>query len=191
VGPNRRAHERGRAAAQAAKEVERAGRKNRQLDYKERFILAARTQRWAVTMTKVAIRQALSCAPFPRWHFVSFTGPEGKESRGVVDLIAIRKDHGISGEIMKRGDALEIILIQVKGGYAARPTAEDGERLRAVARQHGARAVLLASWKKGKAARFFSLRSKQSMRKVDWAEVSDLTTIFLTDRPGRRYRASV
>ena len=61
----------------------------RKADYEKRFILAARTQRWAVTMTKVAIRQALSRAPFPRWHFVSFTGPGGKESRGVVDLIAI------------------------------------------------------------------------------------------------------
>ena len=150
----------------------------RKADYEKRFILAARTQRWAVTMTKVAIRQALSRAPFPRWHFVSFTGPGGKESRGVVDLIAIRKSHGAPRDKMKRGDAFQIVLIQVKGGYAARPTAEDGERLRAVARWHRAQGVLLASWKKGKAARFFSLQSKSSTHEVDRVEVSDIRTMF-------------
>ena len=40
------------------------------------------------------------------------------------------------------------------------------------------RGVLLASWKKGKAARFFSLQSKSSTHEVDWVEVSDLRTMF-------------
>ena len=72
----------------------------------------------------------------------------------------------------------QIILIQVKGGYAAKPTAEDGKRLRAVARCHRAREVLLATWKKGRAARFFSLRTKAVNGTDDWLEVADLKAIF-------------
>src|SRR5262245_110141 len=143
-----------------------AGQSRRTADYKRRFELAARTQRWAVTMTKVRIRQVMSLVPYPRWHFVSFTGPGGRESRGVVDLIAIRKDHK-SYEGLRRGDRFQIILIQVKGGYAANPTPDDADRLRAVARYHRAQCVLLASWKKGTSARFFYLRAKEPS--LPWA----------------------
>jgi hypothetical protein len=93
---------------------------SRARDYKRRFKLTARTQRWAITMTKVCIRRAMSQTPFPRWHFVSFVGPKGGESRGVVDLIAIRKDHRVK-EGFDRGDRLEIVLIQVKGDLLPRP----------------------------------------------------------------------
>lgn len=146
-------------------------------DYKERFRIAAYTEKWAVTMTKVRIRQAVAHAPFPRWRFVSFAGPDGGESRGAVDLVAIRKDHS-ECKGLKRGDAFQIILIQVKGGYAAKPTAEDGIRLRTVARLHHARGVLLASWKKGAAAKFYTLRPKAAMGQGDWVEVEDLKPIF-------------
>src|ERR1700724_2470304 len=122
-------------------------------NYKERFKKARRTGKWAVTMAKVFIRQALAHAPFPHWHLLTFAGPGGRESRGVVDMIAIRKDHSTPRNGLKRGDVLQIILIQVKGGSAANPTAEDAKRLRIVARRHGACDVLLAAWKKGKAAR--------------------------------------
>jgi hypothetical protein len=63
------------------------------VDYRRRFKLAADTERWAVTMTKVRIRQAVTKTPFPHCHLLTFAGPDGGESRGVVDLIAIRKDH--------------------------------------------------------------------------------------------------
>ncbi len=129
-------------------------------------------------MTKVCIRQAVAKQPWPRWHFVTFAGREGGESRGVVDLIAIRKNHGQPCAGTKRGDTLQIILIQVKGGSAARPTAEDAKRLRVVARRHGACQVLLASWKKGKAAQFFSLRMRARDGTGDWAAVSDLRRVF-------------
>jgi hypothetical protein len=56
----------------------------------------------------------------------------------------------------------QMILIQVKGGGAAMPTEEDGNRLRAVARRHHACGVLLAAWRKGKAARFFRLRQRHA-----------------------------
>jgi hypothetical protein len=147
-------------------------------EYRRRFQLAEYTEKWAVTMTKVCIRRAVALRPWPRWHFLSFSGPDGGESRGVVDLIAIRKHHGVPYAGTKRGDTFQIILIQVKGGYAARPTSEDGERLRIVARRHGASQVLLAVWKKGSAARFFSLCSKRSQRVSDWMEVRDLQEVF-------------
>jgi len=134
---------------------------------------AARTARWAVTMTKVRIRRVASRT---HWQLVTFCGKAGGESVGVVDLMAVRKDHGRPAPGIKRGDALQIIFIQVKGGSAARPTNEDATRLRAVARLHSARYVLLATWKKGTAARFFRLR--HTIAREPWAEVTDLAEIF-------------
>jgi hypothetical protein len=136
---------------------------------------AARTGRWAVTMAKVRIRRALART---RWQLVTFCGTAGGESVGVVDLMAIRKDHGKPFPGTKRGDNFQIILIQVKGGSAPMPTVEDGNRLRAVARRHRARGVLLAAWTKGKAARFFRLREKQAKALEDWIEVEDLNSVF-------------
>jgi hypothetical protein len=43
---------------------------------------------------KVGIRQAIADDPRPHWHILSFNGPDEREARGVVDLIAVRKDHG-------------------------------------------------------------------------------------------------
>jgi hypothetical protein len=100
---------------------------------------AAKTARWAVTMTKVRIRRVLSKT---RWQLITFCGKSGSESRGIVDLLAVRKDHGKPRFTMKRGDALQVILIQVKGGSAAMPTPEDAQRLRAVAKRHGANHIL-------------------------------------------------
>ena len=35
-----------------------------------------------------------------------------------MDILAIRKDHRIPGDVrLKRGDLFEMILIQVKGGF--------------------------------------------------------------------------
>src|SRR5438034_287923 len=134
---------------------------------------AALTARWAVTMTKVRIRQVASRT---RWQLVTFYGKSGSESVGVVDLMAIRKDHGERVDSARRGDALQIILIQVKGGNAAKPTLEDAARLRIVAKRHCARHVLLATWKKGTAARFFRLR-RASARKA-WTEITNLDSVF-------------
>lgn len=106
-------------------------------------------------MTKVRIRQVASRT---RWQLVTFYGKSGGESVGVVDLLAIRKDHSLPIGGIRRGDALQTILIQVKGGTAARLTPEDATRLHAVAKRHGARDVLLATWKKVTQARFFRLR---------------------------------
>jgi hypothetical protein len=95
----------------------------------------------------------------------------------VVDLIAVRKDHSERLFGAKRGDALQIVLIQVKGGSAAKPTADDARRLRIIARRHGACGILLAAWKKGSAARFISLHL-DSNRGDEWHEVEDLRSVF-------------
>jgi hypothetical protein len=55
-----------------------------------------------------------------RWRFVQFGGVTGSESRGIVDILAIRKNHRTIRDGLKRGDLLDIVLIQVKGG-SARP----------------------------------------------------------------------
>jgi hypothetical protein len=145
------------------------------VDWKAAQKKADRTARWAVTMSKVGIRRALSRT---RWQLVTFCGKDGGESTGVVDLLAVRKDHGTPIAGTKRGDALQIILIQVKGGSAAMPTTEDGMRLRAVAKRLHARHILLATWRKGSAARFFSYRPRRTKKGQEWTEVHDLDAIF-------------
>ena len=134
---------------------------------------AANTARWAVTMTKVRIRRVASRT---HWHLITFGGKTGGESVGVVDLLAVRKDHGRPVGGVKRGDTLQLILIQVKGGGAANPTAEDATRLRAVAKRHRARHILLATWKRGMAAKLFRLQ--RSSARHQWAEVTDLDAVF-------------
>jgi hypothetical protein len=146
------------------------------VNWKEAQQDAARTARWAVTMTKVRIRQVRSRT---RWQFVTFYGKSGGESAGIVDMLAIRKDQSAPLGVMKRADALQIILIQVKGGSAPKPTFEEAERLRRVARRHGARDVLLARWKKGKQAHFFRLREVSASDWADpWDPVKDLDSVF-------------
>lgn len=57
---------------------------------------------------------------------MEFPGPGGGESTGIVDFMAIRKDHSQpETDPLKRGDLFEIILIQVKGGSARMPTRQD------------------------------------------------------------------
>lgn len=78
---------------------------------------------------------------------MDFVGPNGCESRGVVDLLAVRKNHAVHDSTLKRGDLLDIVLIQVKGGSAPFPTQDDIERLKKVARYHRARVIVLSEWK--------------------------------------------
>ena len=92
---------------------------------------AARTAKWAVTMTRWLISRIPGRTA---WQIVSFLGPNICESAGIVDLLAIRKDHHQPKSGLKRGDLFEIILIQAKGGSAAWPSADDIRRLRIVAK---------------------------------------------------------
>ncbi len=145
------------------------------VDWKLAQQKSARTAHWAVTMTKVRIRRVLSQT---RWQLVTFDGKAGGESKGIVDLMAIRKDFGKTIPGTKHGDALQIILIQVKGGKAAMPTTEDGKRLGAVARRLHARRPMLAVWKKGAAAQFFRYQPRATEKAKEWIKVSDLDAVF-------------
>jgi hypothetical protein len=146
------------------------------VDWKAASQKAHRTGRRAVTMAKARIRRVVSRT---RWELVTFHGKSGAESAGIVDMLAIRKDHSAPRGDMRRGDALQIILIQVKGGSAATPTWDDARRLRAVKKRHGACDVLLATWKKGTEARFFRLRRASALDWTDpWIPVIDLDSVF-------------
>jgi hypothetical protein len=107
---------------------------------------AQRTARWARIMTKWLVTH--SHRDGAKWSLADFNGQNGCESAGIVDLIAIRKDHRRSQIGLKRGDLFDLILIQTKGGGAPRPTVQDAVRLSRVAKYHRAKAVVLVEWKR-------------------------------------------
>lgn len=109
--------------------------------------------RWAET-----IFRALSARVARRWRFVSFRGTRHGEWRGVVDVFAIRKDTSRPQQPpLKRGDLFDIVLVQMKGGSARRPTDEELQRLRQVSRRYRAKEVVLFEWRKGESAQYFKL----------------------------------
>jgi len=120
---------------------------------------AQHAAKWARTMTKWLI--TFSRRTGARWNLVDFGGKTKAEARGIVDLLAIRKDHRHDGTRLKRGDIFEIILIQTKGGTAPRPTPADILRLSQVARHHRAKSVVLAEWRRGEKLGLFKLERKR------------------------------
>ena len=118
---------------------------------------AARTAKWATTMTKWLVTRTKSRND---WQLVEFPGPGGAESRGIVDLLAIRKDHRSPPSGLKRGDLFEVVLVQIKGGTARLPSRDDILRLRQVARHYQAKAVVLVSWKKGSQPTIYALSKR-------------------------------
>jgi hypothetical protein len=92
-----------------------------------------------------------------RCQLISFPGPAGRESAGIIELMAIRKNHAKPSREFKRDDLFEILLIQIKGGGARRPGADDVRRLRAVAKQYNARDVVLAEWVRKSHLKFYKL----------------------------------
>ena len=85
-----------------------------------------------------------------RWHWVDFPGPNGHESAGIVDILAIRKRYEISEDpddaVLKHLDAFDMMLIQVKGGRAKMPSSEDIARMERVADLYSMSKVLLCQW---------------------------------------------
>jgi hypothetical protein len=130
---------------------------------------AQKTARWARIMTKWLITYTRQRGV--KWNLVEFGGKTGSESRGIVDLVAIRKNHKTSQSGLKQGDLFDIILIQVKGGGTKRPSISDIERLVQVAAYHHARAIVLAEWQKGRSLVFYRLAN------LTWQEV-DPVEIF-------------
>ena len=129
---------------------------------------ARHTDRW----TEIILR-AVSARVAKRWRFVSFRGKDRGEWRGVVDVLAIRKDtHAPTRSSLKRGDLFDIILIQMKGGTAKTPGVEERLRLREVAKYYRAQAVVLFQWDRGRTTDFFTLN-----RRLEW-EPSTCLDIF-------------
>ena len=116
---------------------------------------AQHTAKWARTMTKWLI--TFNRRTGARWNVVEFGGKTKAESRGVVDLLAIRKDHRKDRVGLKRGDLFDMVLIQTKGGSARRPSLKDIKRLARVARYYRVKAVVLAEWRKGEMLELFRL----------------------------------
>lgn len=119
---------------------------------------AHRTGKMANTLAK-----ALAGRFAHRWQFMDFRGPNGHESSGVVDILAIRKcgkPPGTSG--LKKLDSFDIQLIQVKGGGARLPTFEEISRLRLVQQRYHANRVVLFQWIKGETSTFSTLESDDS-----------------------------
>ena len=152
---------------------------SRKLDFDKITAAAIRTAKWATTMTRWRIGFETGgkrltepgVKPARRWQLVGFPGPAGRESAGIVDLMAIRKDHSTRNSDFKRGDLFEIILIQIKGGGARWPNAADVRRLRAVAKRYRVRAVVLAEWVKASHQKFYRLGKDASDAKRAWKEV--------------------
>jgi hypothetical protein len=117
---------------------------------------AANTDRW----TEILFR-ALSSRVAQRWRFVSFRGAGGGEWRGIVDVLAIRKDTSKSDHhLLKSGDLFDIVLVQMKGGSSRPPTEPDIHRLRAVARRYRAKDIVLFSWARGEGCTFERLGAR-------------------------------
>lgn len=137
------------------------------------------TAKWATTMTKWHIGfvtngkrfGSAEVKPLRRWQLVGFPGPGGQESAGIVDLLAIRKNHKKQKLPFKRGDLFEIILIQIKGGGAKRPDKSEIRRLRSVAKYYNARDVVLVEWVKGSHLKFYWLITSRLGPKKAWGEV--------------------
>ena len=118
------------------------------------------TAKWARTMTKWQITKSRGTGA--KWNVVEFGGKTKSEARGIVDMMAIRKNHRHDNPDMKRGDIFEIILIQTKGGSALRPKQNDISRLSKVAEHHKAKAVVLSEWRRRQKLKLFKLNGTNS-----------------------------
>lgn len=137
---------------------------------------AIRTAIWAHTKVKSLITSSRQRGR--GWEVVNFLGSAGCESVGIVDLMAVRKDHRRDPS-RPPGDWFEIILIQVKGGTARRPDEGDIARLRLVAKRYHAREVVLAEWTVGTRPTFCTLTPRRgALLKDAWEIVDDPVSLF-------------
>jgi hypothetical protein len=89
---------------------------------------------------------------------VSFRGAAGGEWRGIVDVLAVRKDTSQSSDrLLKSGGLFDVVLVQMKGGSARTPSAVDIQRLMAVAKRYRAREIVLFAWKRAEYCTFHKI----------------------------------
>ena len=84
----------------------------------------------------------------------------GRPPAGIVDAIAMRKDHRKSKD-GNRGDRFEFILVQMKGGNAPRPSDKDIERLVRAKEHYSTNEVVLFEWRPNKGGTFSVLNGKR------------------------------
>lgn len=112
-------------------------------------IIANKTAKTAMTLAKAHLARE-SKKHGGRWQWVEFPGPQGFESAGIVDILAIRKRWETTDlpgdEVLKHLDIFDIMLIQVKGGGAGMPTDQDIARMERVADLYRIDKILLYQW---------------------------------------------
>ncbi|MGE5332069.1 MAG: hypothetical protein ACM3Q3_09940 [Nitrospirota bacterium] len=141
---------------------------------------AIKTAKTATTLAKAHLARE-SNKHGGRWQWVEFLGANGRESAGIVDIVAIRKrwdlQPGPEFEKLKHLDLFDIMLIQVKGGSAPNPTADDITRLERVADHYKACNVLLYQWnEKDKKATGFRVLNRETHQFGEL--VTDGSTVF-------------
>ncbi len=130
---------------------------------------AIKTDKW----TEILFR-ALTARIAKRWKFTSFRGAKGRESAGIVDVVAIRRNtKRTANTILKSGDLFDIILIQMKGGSAKRPTLDARKRLMAVKQHYGAIDVVLFEWTKQTNVSYSRLGSD-----LEWEKYNSAKEVF-------------
>ena len=116
---------------------------------------AIKTAKTAMTLAKAHLARE-SKKHGGRWQWVEFPGPKGRESAGIVDILAIRKRWETTDlpgdEVLKHLDIFDIMLIQVKGGGAGMPTDQDIARMERVADLYRIDKILLYQWNEKKKA---------------------------------------
>jgi len=169
------------AAIKAARTKARSSGKHiKKIDWSVAVEKAENTGKAAIEITKWRISQLHSRT---KWQLVEFMGKKGKESAGIVDLLAIRKDHrSVKKAGLKPGDLFEVILIQVKGGNASWPSKDDIKRLQILGRYYDADNIVLSEWKDSRLA-FYKLKNNLDQRKTfgtkdAWTKVTYLDNIF-------------
>ena len=130
-------------------------------DWVTAYKKALLTDKWTEIIMRAVTKKVAN-----RWRLVSFRSKQGREWRGIVDVIAIRKDTAKPNKKhLNHGDLFEIMIIQMKGGSAKLPTLDDKRRLREVAKYYHAKNVVLFEWIKSKKTKFSVLGNN-----LEWEE---------------------
>ena len=132
----------------------------------EAAVKAIKTAKTAMTLAKAHLARE-SKKHGGRWQWVEFSGPQGRESAGIVDILAIRKRWETTDlpgdEVLKHLDIFDIMLIQVKGGGAGMPTDQDIARMERVADLYRIDKILLYQWNvKKKAATGYYVLNRET-----------------------------
>ena len=119
-----------------------------------------------------------------RWKFTPFRGKKKRDSKGVVDVLAIRRNTADPNKPpLKANDLFEFILVQLKGGGALFPSQDDLARLWAVRDHYDAKEVVLFERRKSRCT--FSVLRKSRDEVLEWVK-SDRHSIF--GKPARSTR---